>query len=112
MGGATQPDRRPDVMNRLASIPIQERTTARVFQVMGEVGVQNQGAMYDYLVKSGLVPKELDLYKESQKSDTGRTVIGLPEFALLPPEVQKQLPTVPKEPLGRLNLGAESLPLT
>ena len=112
MGGATQTDRRPAVLERLATIPIQDRTTARVFAIMNEVGVQNQGAMYDYVVKSGLVPKELDLYKESQKEETGRTAIGAPEFALLPPEVQRQLPSVPKEPLGRIRIGAGSTPLT
>ncbi|HWO56531.1 MAG TPA: hypothetical protein VNN55_03080 [bacterium] len=115
MGGATQQiDRRPDVISRLATIPYPERTTAAVFRVMDEVGVQNRGAMYDYVVKSGLIPKESELYKDAKGS--AKQLPLTPDLYQL---VQEQLPKVaatyqtrPAEPLGRVQIGAAQAPLT
>lgn len=111
------------VMARLSQIPIEQRTSAEVFRIMAEEGVQRPAIMYEDISKSGFLLKESDLYKERQKErqkeqkQSANTLPLTPDiFQLvkeqLPPSVSSTYPTQPAEPLGRINVGGAQAPLT
>lgn len=103
------------VMERLGELPWEQRTTASVYRLMREEGVQRPLEMYEGLAKAGLLPKESDLVKNKEKDLAKVEEVTdqlLPLLTANLPDVASSIETMPKEPLGRIKMGAASEPLT